>query len=95
MNTRTWMVKNIDLFTDPITGEVNEAGLAELFCQENGRELEKDGTAPDGIYKIADQIARAHEIKTGAREWRMSRQISNFFDHVSSNFDMPKVKGGE
>lgn len=73
MNTRTFMYHNIDLFTDPATGEVNEAGLAELYCEEKGIPLDPDGNAPDNIYAIADRVARAHEYKTGAREPRERR----------------------
>jgi len=94
MNTRTWMYLHVDLFTDQITGEVNEAGLAELFCEETGRALNPDGTAPDGIYNIADRVARQHEIKTGAREYRVRSDIGEFMNHVDSNFQFPKVRGG-
>jgi len=92
MNTRTWMYQNVELFTDSITGEVNESGLAELYCEEHNISLEDDGSAPDNIYFIADEIARRHEIKTGAREPRIRADIGEFFNHVDSCFQLPKMR---
>jgi len=87
----TYMVTQLDNFTDPITGEVNEAGLAEDACIEFGVELEPDGSAPDNIYSKADRLARMYEIKTGARKAIIPRHIGEYFDHVNSSFDQPKV----
>jgi hypothetical protein len=87
----TYMAGQVDNFTDPLTGEVNEAGLAEDACAEFGIELEPDGSAPDRIYNKADRIARLHEIKTGARKAIIPRHIGEYFDHVNSSFDHPKV----
>ena len=91
MNRATWMYTNVDLFTDQITGEVNEAALAEACCEEYGIPLEPDDTAPDIVWKKADQIARAHEVKTGARPARINPAIGEFMNHVDSNFQFPKV----
>lgn len=88
----TYMIEHIDLFTDPLTGEVNETALAEDTCNEFGIPLESDGTAPDRIYFAADTLARRHEIKTGAREYRIRPELGDFTNHMDSNFMFPKVK---
>lgn len=90
MNARTWMFQNVDDFTDKITGEVNESGMAEWYCDENG--IDPDGDRGQRLLDIAYQIARAHEYKTGAREPRIRSDIGEFFNHVDSNFNLPKVK---
>lgn len=77
MLIRTYMQSVVELYTDAITGEVNEAALAEDACNEYGIELEPDGSAPEGIYNQADIIARRHEVKTGART-----QIHGILNHI-------------
>jgi hypothetical protein len=88
----TYMQINIDLFTDPITGEVNESAMAEDACNQFGIPLELDGSAPDRIYFAADTLARRHEIKTGAREPRVRPEVGEMTNHVGSNFEFPRVK---
>ena len=94
IKTRTYMIRNVDLFTDKITGEVNEAALAEDACNELGILLDPDGSAPDAIYYEADKIARAHEVKTGAREARIRPEMGELTNHVSSCFEFPFVRKG-
>jgi len=91
MNTATWMMRNVSLFTDNITGEVDESGLAELYCAEHGRALEPDGSVPQGILDVAYRIAVQHEYKTGARVPRINPKIGEFMNHVDSNFQFPKI----
>lgn len=89
---RTWMVENVGLFTDPITGEVNESGLAELYCEEHGIDLEPDGNAPDNILNKAYDVAKMQEIKTGARQPKIHPALGDFINHMDSNFMFPKVR---
>jgi len=90
----TYMIMNVDLFTDKITGEVNESALAEDACNEFGIDLEPDGSAPDKIYFAADTIARRHEIKTGARQAIVRPELGQLTNAVGSCFEFPKFTGG-
>jgi hypothetical protein len=82
----TYMISQLDIFTDPKTGEVNESALAEDACNEFGIPLEEDGSAPDKIWFKADTLARRHEIKTGARESRIRPDVGDYTNHVDSSF---------
>ena len=88
----TYMVHNVDLFTDPITGEVNESALAEDACNEFKIELDSEGSAPERIWFMADTIARRHEIKTGAREGRITPALGDYVNHIDSSFNHGRIK---
>jgi len=76
---------HVDLFTDKITGEVNESAMAEDACMEYKIKLNEDGTVPDVVYFQADQIARAHEIKTGAREGKINPSFSHYINNLNAD----------
>jgi len=82
----SYMARNVDLYTDTITGEVNESSLAEDACEVYSVPLEADGSIPDKIYYKALKIAQLHEIKTGARVPRIRSELGDYTNHLDADF---------
>ena len=80
---RTYMQKNVEDHTDPITGEVNDTTLAEDACQHFNGYINND-EIPEDYFEYASEIGSRHEIKTGAKRPGYSK-LSGLINSIDSD----------
>lgn len=86
IKVRQYMLHNILDHVDPLTGEVNATGLAEDAAQHfNSYGKPPDYEIPEVYFEWAEDIATAHEVKTGVREPRITSALSGLINSRESD----------
>jgi len=84
IKVRTYMFQNVADHVDSLTGEVNATTLAEdAFFHFHPDPADVD--IPDSYFEWAEEIAIAHEYKTGTREPQFSAFFKGLINSRSSN----------
>jgi hypothetical protein len=84
IKVRTYMLQNVTDHVDSLTGEVNATTLAEdAFWHFHPDPRDVD--IPDSYFAWAEEIATAHEHKTGVREPQLGAFFKGLINSRSSN----------